>query len=156
MDGGRQAQAAVEAGRHVIERKRKRPCFFCSSGGCGDAMCLFCTHLSTAVMQPGGSGVRITMPLNKGFAGFTATKGLSLMIADAYADPRFYAPSDIASGFLTQQVLTVPITDQVLPAPLSLPAAAVCDAIASIIFNHAATVCHLLLLAAHSLNRTIR
>lgn len=57
----------------------------------------------------GGLDRKIRMPLNRGIVGHTATTGRIVNIADAYQDPRFDKAVDLATGFHTHTILTVPI-----------------------------------------------
>ncbi|MBM7565443.1 HD domain-containing phosphohydrolase [Paenibacillus sacheonensis] len=50
----------------------------------------------------------IRIPLGSGFAGHSMATGESLLIDDAYADPRHNAESDLRTGYRTQAVITVP------------------------------------------------
>jgi len=51
----------------------------------------------------------IRMPINQGLAGWVATNGESVNIANAYEDSRFVAASDQRTGFRTTSVLCHPI-----------------------------------------------
>lgn len=53
--------------------------------------------------------VDIRVPMGKGIAGHVATTGKTLMIADAYEDPRFSKETDLKTGFRTKSILTMPI-----------------------------------------------
>ncbi len=55
-----------------------------------------------------GTG-EIRIPLGTGIAGAVAEAGRPVRIADAYADPRFNADVDRATGFRTRTVLAVPM-----------------------------------------------
>jgi sigma-B regulation protein RsbU (phosphoserine phosphatase) len=55
----------------------------------------------------GDAQIRIELPLGKGIAGMVASSGESLNIPDAYADPRFNAEVDRASGYVTRNLLCV-------------------------------------------------
>ena len=57
----------------------------------------------------GGLDKSIRLPLNRGFVGHTATTGEIVNITDAYSDPRFDKGVDLATGFKTKTILTVPI-----------------------------------------------
>jgi adenylate cyclase len=50
-----------------------------------------------------------TVELGQGIAGWVAETGGSLLIADAYQDPRFDPSYDQLTGFRTRSILTVPI-----------------------------------------------
>ncbi len=51
----------------------------------------------------------IRMLNNSGIAGFVFTSGEPLIIHDAYSDPRFNRTIDEQTGFVTQNILCVPI-----------------------------------------------
>ena len=57
----------------------------------------------------GGLSQKIRMPMNRGIVGHTATTGNIVNITDAYSDPRFDKAVDLATGFKTRTILTVPI-----------------------------------------------
>ncbi|OHT17244.1 3'5'-cyclic nucleotide phosphodiesterase family protein [Tritrichomonas foetus] len=57
----------------------------------------------------GGLDQKIRMPLSRGIVGHTATTGQIVNITDAYQDPRFDKAVDLATGFHTRTILTVPI-----------------------------------------------
>jgi class 3 adenylate cyclase/DNA-binding response OmpR family regulator len=50
-----------------------------------------------------------TIPYGRGIAGYVAETGESLLIPDAYQDPRFDPSYDRATGFRTRSILTVPL-----------------------------------------------
>jgi sigma-B regulation protein RsbU (phosphoserine phosphatase) len=52
------------------------------------------------------------LPSGKGLAGWVAETGESLSIPDAYADSRFDQSFDRASGFLTRNLLVMPVRDR--------------------------------------------
>ncbi|MFN0064573.1 MAG: HD domain-containing phosphohydrolase [Myxococcaceae bacterium] len=58
-----------------------------------------------------GASAVIRIPLGAGLAGTVAQTGDIINIADAYADPRFNATIDKATGYRTQTVLCVPMRD---------------------------------------------
>jgi hypothetical protein len=51
----------------------------------------------------------VRFPRNKGIIGEVATRGVTEVVADAYADPRFNRAWDDATGFRTRNLLTAPI-----------------------------------------------
>lgn len=53
----------------------------------------------------------ISIPINRGIVGHTATTGEILIIEDAYNDARFDNSTDLATGFKTKTILSVPIYD---------------------------------------------
>ncbi|HYN86996.1 MAG TPA: GAF domain-containing protein, partial [Ardenticatenaceae bacterium] len=52
---------------------------------------------------------QLRMPLRSGIAGWVATNGIPLIVNDPYADPRFSPQNDIRTGFLTRNILCVPL-----------------------------------------------
>lgn len=60
-----------------------------------------------------GAGLKntIEIPINAGIVGWSATKGEILNIKDAYDDPRFNRGTDLATGYRTLTILSVPIFD---------------------------------------------
>ncbi|MDR3403969.1 MAG: SpoIIE family protein phosphatase [Chthoniobacter sp.] len=52
---------------------------------------------------------RIVVPRGKGIAGWVLEHGEPLLVADAYADPRFFADTDKKTGFRTRSILCVPM-----------------------------------------------
>ncbi|KAH0792523.1 3'5'-cyclic nucleotide phosphodiesterase family protein [Histomonas meleagridis] len=59
----------------------------------------------------GGLDKSICLPLTQGIAGYTASTGNVVNITDAYNDPHFDKSVDMATGFKTRTILTVPIYD---------------------------------------------
>jgi signal transduction histidine kinase len=54
----------------------------------------------------------IRLKLHQGVTGMVAGTGQSILITDAYADPRFYRGVDEYTGYRTQQILCVPIKNR--------------------------------------------
>lgn len=54
----------------------------------------------------------IRFPLGKGIAGTVAASGASLLIPDAYQDPRFNPEIDLRTGFRTHSIISVPLKNQ--------------------------------------------
>jgi len=54
----------------------------------------------------------IRFPLDSGIAGHVAATGKSLLIPDAYRDPRFNPQIDQKTGFRTRSILSVPLRNQ--------------------------------------------
>jgi signal transduction histidine kinase len=54
----------------------------------------------------------IRLKLHQGVTGMVAGTGKSIVITDAYADPRFYRGVDELTGYHTQQILCVPIKNR--------------------------------------------
>lgn len=52
---------------------------------------------------------RIVVPRGKGIAGWVLENGRSLLVPDAYSDPRFYREADKQTGFRTRSILCVPL-----------------------------------------------
>jgi phosphoserine phosphatase RsbU/P len=52
---------------------------------------------------------RIIVPRGKGIAGWVLENGKSLLVPDAYADPRFYREADKQTGFRTRSILCIPL-----------------------------------------------
>lgn len=59
----------------------------------------------------GSRTVEIRLPLNEGIAGYVATTGKSLNIADAYQHPLFNPSIDRQTGYHTRNILCMPIFD---------------------------------------------
>ena len=60
----------------------------------------------------GGAGDSLRearVPLGQGFAGIAAQTGESLLVPDAYADPRFNPDYDRKTGFKTRSLITAPM-----------------------------------------------
>jgi len=55
-----------------------------------------------------GAG-RIIVPRGQGIAGWVIENGRSLLVSDAYSDPRFYAHADRQTGFRTRSILCAPL-----------------------------------------------
>jgi sigma-B regulation protein RsbU (phosphoserine phosphatase) len=52
---------------------------------------------------------RIVVPRGRGIAGWVLEHGEPLLVADAYADPRFFPDTDKKTGFRTRSILCVPM-----------------------------------------------
>src|SRR5687768_15007783 len=62
--------------------------------------------------SPGPAGepsAKITVPRGRGIAGWVLEHGEALLVADAYADPRFFAEADKQTGFRTRSILCAPL-----------------------------------------------
>ena len=59
----------------------------------------------------GADSLEIRLPLDKGIAGHVATTGQTLNIPDAYADKRFSDATDRQTGYLTRNILCMPVTN---------------------------------------------
>lgn len=68
-------------------------------------------ELWSKVLQ-GNEFVEIRLPLGQGIAGHVAETGKSLMLKDAYADPRFNPDFDKKSGFKTKTILCAPMVSR--------------------------------------------
>jgi response regulator RpfG family c-di-GMP phosphodiesterase len=66
-------------------------------------------ELYSVVAQEQGE---IRFPRGKGIAGSVADSGISLLIPDAYQDPRFNHEIDQKTGFRTRSILSVPLKNQ--------------------------------------------
>jgi sigma-B regulation protein RsbU (phosphoserine phosphatase) len=66
----------------------------------------------TSKVAEGMNTREIRVPLGSGIAGATAQTRTTINIPDAYADPRFNASYDKASGFRTRSILSAPIINQ--------------------------------------------
>jgi sigma-B regulation protein RsbU (phosphoserine phosphatase) len=69
----------------------------CASGGA-----------STTANAP-APDAQIIVPRGRGIAGWVLEHGEALLVADAYADPRFFADADKKTGFRTRSILCVPL-----------------------------------------------
>lgn len=66
-------------------------------------------ELWTKVAQ--GAATEIRMPADRGIAGAVVSSGEVVNLADAYADPRFNGTFDLATGYRTRSLLSVPMRD---------------------------------------------
>ncbi|MGC9506234.1 GAF domain-containing protein [Baaleninema sp.] len=57
----------------------------------------------------GKTMMEIRIPANKGIAGYVASTGTSLNIPDAYQDPRFDPSTDQRTGYITRNILCMPV-----------------------------------------------
>ncbi|MBW4631619.1 MAG: GAF domain-containing protein [Iphinoe sp. HA4291-MV1] len=57
----------------------------------------------------GKTMMEIRMPSNKGIAGYVASTGEALNIPDAYKDPRFDPTTDQKTGYVTRNILCLPV-----------------------------------------------
>ncbi|MCV3215955.1 GAF domain-containing protein [Plectonema radiosum NIES-515] len=53
--------------------------------------------------------VEIRIPANRGIVGYVASTGQALNISDAYKDPRFDPTTDRKTGYITQNILCLPV-----------------------------------------------
>jgi signal transduction histidine kinase len=60
----------------------------------------------------GVEGITIRLKLHQGVTGMVATTGNSILLTDAYADPRFYRGVDELTGYRTHQILCVAIKNR--------------------------------------------
>ncbi|OHT07438.1 3'5'-cyclic nucleotide phosphodiesterase family protein [Tritrichomonas foetus] len=70
------------------------------------------THDKLVTTFMGGLANAIEIPINAGIVGYTATTGEILNIQDAYEDKRFNKATDLATGYRTLTILSVPIFDE--------------------------------------------
>lgn len=71
-------------------------------------------ELELATASGGASGVamptqRIVVPRGRGISGWVLEHRQSLLVPDAYADPRFFKETDKQTGFRTRSILCVPL-----------------------------------------------
>jgi sigma-B regulation protein RsbU (phosphoserine phosphatase) len=52
---------------------------------------------------------KLTVPRGRGISGWVLENGKSLLVPDAYADPRFYQDADRQTGFRTRSILCTPL-----------------------------------------------
>ncbi|MBH8572157.1 GAF domain-containing protein [Nostocaceae cyanobacterium CENA369] len=57
----------------------------------------------------GKNMMEIRMPANRGIAGYVASTGEALNVPDAYKDPRFDPTTDRRTGYLTRNILCLPV-----------------------------------------------
>jgi len=67
-------------------------------------------QLVSRVMQ-GGTPRQIHLAVGEGIAGFVAETGETVLVADAYDDPRFNPSWDLTSGYRTRSILAVAMKD---------------------------------------------
>lgn len=97
LDIGRLCEIIMEKGRYLTKSDRCS-LFLVTQGG---------KSLTTQFHRGLKDGIEI--PINKGIVGKTVTEAKPLNILDAYADPDFNAATDIATGYRTKTILSVPI-----------------------------------------------
>ncbi|HBB35865.1 MAG TPA: adenylate/guanylate cyclase domain-containing protein [Cyanobacteria bacterium UBA8803] len=61
----------------------------------------------------GNTLMEIRIPANRGIAGYVASTGQPLNITDAYKDPRFDPSTDQKTGYLTRNILCMPVFNSV-------------------------------------------
>jgi adenylate cyclase len=64
---------------------------------------------SKVATADGKDFVEIRIPSNRGIAGYVASTGQTLNIADAYKDPRFDPSTDKRTGYVTRNILCMPV-----------------------------------------------
>jgi adenylate cyclase len=57
--------------------------------------------------------MEISIPSNKGIVGYVASTGEALNISDAYKDPRFDPTTDQKTGYLTRNILCLPVFNSI-------------------------------------------
>ncbi|MEH2044807.1 GAF domain-containing protein [Nostoc sp.] len=62
-----------------------------------------------AVAADGTNLIEIRIPANCGIAGYVASTGEALNISDAYKDPRFDPSTDKKTGYITRNILCLPV-----------------------------------------------
>lgn len=60
-------------------------------------------------VQTGAPTTKIIVPRGMGIAGWVLENSEALLVADAYADPRFFAAADKKTGFRTRSILCAPM-----------------------------------------------
>jgi len=63
-------------------------------------------------VHQGTDMVEIRLPIGKGFAGFVAETGETILIPDTYADPRFNPEIDKRTGYKTHNMLCMPLKNK--------------------------------------------
>ncbi len=56
-----------------------------------------------------GPTPKLIVPRGRGISGWVLEHGAPLLVADAYADPRFYQDADRQTGFRTRSILSTPL-----------------------------------------------
>jgi adenylate cyclase len=64
---------------------------------------------SKVATADGSDFMEIRIPANRGIAGYVASTGQTLNIADAYRDPRFDPTTDKRTGYVTRNILCMPV-----------------------------------------------
>jgi phosphoserine phosphatase RsbU/P len=59
--------------------------------------------------RPDPASLPIRIPRGKGIAGWVQQRRQSLLVEDAYDDPRFYPEMDRSTGFVTRSLIAVPL-----------------------------------------------
>jgi sigma-B regulation protein RsbU (phosphoserine phosphatase) len=70
-------------------------------------------ELAIASSADGRSGPppqKVLVPRGRGISGWVLEHGQSLLVPDAYADPRFYRETDRQTGFRTRSILCAPLS----------------------------------------------
>jgi adenylate cyclase len=62
-----------------------------------------------AAAADGTNSIEIRMPCNRGIVGYVASTGQAVNIPDAYRDPRFDPTTDRKTGYLTRNILCLPV-----------------------------------------------
>jgi GAF domain-containing protein len=87
------AVSAREASALLLDSEREHFCFYQMEGECKPSL------------------LGITFPADKGIAGAVLKSQEPEIIHDAWEDPRFYKAIDEMSGFRTESLITVPLTE---------------------------------------------
>lgn len=93
-------QAVMDQARNLL--KADRSTVFLLRKETGDLW----TKVATADEQ---TMMEISIPANRGIAGYVASTGQSLNIPEAYQDPRFDPSTDRRTGYLTRNILCMPV-----------------------------------------------
>jgi GAF domain-containing protein len=91
--------AVANGGMDLVEADRCS--FYLKDDGSGDLWSL----------SGGAEGDVQHFPLDAGILGFVATRGETINVADAAADPRFDKSHDLRSGYETKTLLCMPLAD---------------------------------------------
>ncbi|NES81795.1 MAG: GAF domain-containing protein [Moorea sp. SIO2B7] len=93
-------QAVMEQARRLMEADRST--LFMLSKETGELW-------SKIAKADGKTIMEIRIPSNRGIAGYVASTGQTLNIPDAYKDPRFDSSTDKKTGYLTRNILCMPV-----------------------------------------------
>jgi adenylate cyclase len=93
-------QAVMDQARNLL--KADRSTVFLLRKETGDLWTKVATADEKTMME-------ISIPANRGIAGYVASTGQSLNIPEAYQDPRFDPSTDQRTGYLTRNILCMPV-----------------------------------------------
>lgn len=93
-------RSVMEQARHLMQADRSTLFMLSKESG----------ELWTKVANKDGTQIiPIRIPANRGIAGYVASTGETLNIANAYEDPRFNPETDRQTGYLTRNILCMPV-----------------------------------------------